>query len=77
MILRGVEKIMSFTENSLDAAECEGALKEHQHDLESTVKMLMAMIDSGIVDVNRLEEVPMENDLREALREELHRRESS
>ncbi len=76
-ILRGVDRIMSFTENSLDAAECEGALKEHQRDLESTVKMLMAMIDSGIVDVNRLEEVPMENDLREALREELHRRESS
>ena len=77
MILRGVEKIMSFTENSIDAERYEATMEEHQRDLESTVKMLMAMIDSGIVDVNRLEEVPMENDLREALREELHRRESS
>ena len=68
---------MSFTENSIDAERYEATMEEHQRDLESTVKMLMAMIDSGIVDVNRLEEVPMENDLREALREELHRREPS
>ena len=66
-ILRGVDRIMSFTENSLDAAECEGALKEHNRLFDQHLKVYTDMIEKGRLDAEYLQSMDIDDDLKQAL----------
>ncbi len=60
---------MSFTDNSLDAAEYEGMIKERNSWFDEQFKSYSILIEKGRLDAETLQELPMRDDLKQALME--------
>ncbi|MBQ7701515.1 MAG: hypothetical protein IJT54_03840 [Candidatus Methanomethylophilaceae archaeon] len=70
-VLRGVDKLMSFTENSIEAERYEGMMIEHQKAHDMQFNSYMILMRKGLLNAEVLQELDMEEDLREELSIEL------
>ena len=70
-VLRGVDKLMSFTENSIEAERYEGMMIEHQKAHDMQFNSYMILMRKGLLNAEVLQELDMEEELREELSIEL------
>ena len=73
-ILRGVDRIMSFTENSIDAERYEATMMERNSWFDEQFKSYSILIEKGRLDAETLQELPMRDDLKQALMEVISNR---
>ncbi len=65
---------MSFTENSIDAERYEATMMERNSWFDEQFKSYSILIEKGRLDAETLQELPMRDDLKQALMEVISNR---